>query len=495
MKISRDTIRLIGTTIAIGAVLALTACKSTPPAKAPGAETTKAPVETTKPADSKSDAKKAFSRVEFAQALDKLLSERRYDEAVASFETVPEPEASSISMLKLRLAVLISTARLDEATGVADRLEKATPTDADVLYSRAILAGAKGDAALKAKYLAKTIQAQPNHSDAHTSLGQDKFSSGDYDGAKAHFVRASAANPANTDALLGLARVYYMKEDLSRARDTLDSAIEKEPAHGSLWAERARVRSETSDLPGAIQDARKSTELDPDAYGHWVDLGTYYISAGKKRDARDAFSEAIRIDPSQYLAYIYRAGLNDDLNNVDEAIADYRMVCKVYPRYYFAAEALGILLWGQGDFAGSREAFRTALMHSPNNPYYALLYTLCYFREGKNAEGKEFMATFIKTMNRESTEYYLCRMFVDRSGEADVLNRITKEKKAVARNRMLFYAAEYYDLFQSKEIALKYYVEIVATPSPSFFEYRLSKWAIGRPENANGKSGGASPKS
>ncbi len=499
MKISSETRRFMATAMAVTAAAALAACKSTPPAvasdPAPVASPASAPAATPPLTEPPKDEKKAFSRVDFARTLDGLLSARKYDEAVASFDSVPESEASSVPMLKLKLAVLISASRLDEAASVADRLEKAAPADADVLYSRSILAGARGDSAAKERYLAKTIQAQPNHSDALTSLGLGKLSSGDYEGAKAHFVRASAANPANTDALLGLARVYYMKEDLPRARDTLDTAIGKEEKHGALWAERARVRSETGDLPGAIQDARKSVELEPLAYGNWVDLGTYYISAGKKRDAREAFSEAIRIDPSQYLAYIYRAGLNDDLDNVDEAIADYRTVCSVYPRYYYAAESLGILLWGKGDYAGSRDAFRLALKQNPNNPYYALLYALCYFREGKNAEGKDFMANYIKTMNRESTEYFLCRLFVDKSGEADVLNRITKEKKATARNRMLFYAAEYYDIFQNKDIAQKYYLEIIATPSPGFLEYRLSKWAIGRPENANGKTGGDSPRS
>ena len=42
---------------------------------------------------------------------------------------------------------------------------------------------------------------------------------------------------------------------------------------------------------------------------------------------------------------------------------------------------------------------------------------------------------------------------------------------------MLFYAAEYYDLFQNKSIAMKFYVEVTTVPAPGFFEYRLSQWA------------------
>ena len=40
------------------------------------------------------------------------------------------------------------------------------------------------------------------------------------------------------------------------------------------------------------------------------------------------------------------------------------------------------------------------------------------------------------------------------------LNRISKEKSLNDKNRMLFYAAEYYDMFQNKSIALKFYVEV-----------------------------------
>lgn len=474
--------------IAVAGICALSAlggCKSTPAER---------PVDE-KPVATKPSKQKGYSRIEFASNLEGLLARREYDKAIESFSLVPEPDASSLSIRKLKLAVLVSANRLDDALTLANALEAENPKDADVLYSKAFLLGARGENSARSGYLAKTLQANPNHSDALAATAGERFSVGDYDGAKPLFVRAAAANPSNTDALLGLARVYYMKEDLPRARDTLDSAIAKNTSYAPLFVERARVRSETADLAGAVEDARKALELEPDVYATWLDLGTYYISMAKKKDAKEAFTRAINLDPSHYLAYIYRAGLNDDLGLIDESISDYKIVCRIYPRYYFAAETLGVLLWGKGDFAGSRDAFRIAITHAPNNPYYALLYSLCYFREGLDKEGKEFIANYLKTMNRETTEYFLVRLFLDKSGEADVLNRIQKETRSVARSRLLFYAAEYFDLYQSKDVANKYYHEVSTCEIPGFMEYRMSKWAVDRSQNANGGARNPAPKS
>lgn len=460
-------------------------CVTTPaPVTAPEQPAARNPAE--KPAQ------KAFTRIGFAEELQNLLSGGKFDQAIALFDTVPETEASDLSILQLKLSVLISARKIAEASALANDLETKNPGNTEILYKQAILAGARNDSAARTKYLNQVLQLDPVHCEALTAVGLDLFSKKNYPQAKISLIKAVSADPSNTDALLGLARVYYMQNDLGKAGDTLNLALQKDQTNSDLWAERARVKSETNDLPGALEDIAKAIELDPDVYSHRIDQGTYLISAAKKKEARDAFSQAIRIDPNQYLAYIYRAGLNDDLENTDEAISDYKNVCHLIPDYYYAAEALGILLWGKDDYAGSREAFTQALSFNPKNVPYALMITLCLYREGKEAEAKSFMLKYSTTIDREKTEYMLCRLFSDRSGDADVLNRITKEKNINQRNRMLFYTAMYYDLFQSKTLAQKYYLEILSATSPSFFEYRLSKWALRDLENA-GQKGTVTP--
>jgi tetratricopeptide (TPR) repeat protein len=426
----------------------------------------------------------AYSRVAFGEKLKNLLDDGKYDEAIALFDTVPEPDASSLSIRMLKLSILISAGKKAESIALANELEAAYPDNVEILYTQVILAESRDDLTGRTKYLNKILKLQPDNSQALTALGTDYLAQKNYPQAKTTLIRAISANPENIDALLGLARVYYMQADLDKAGSTLNLAIAKDPGYSVLWAERARVKSETNDLGGAIEDIKQAVTLDPGIYGQWVDYGNYLISSAKKAEAREAFTKAIELEPKSYLAYIYRAGLNDDLGNTDEAISDYTQICALYPPYYFAAESLGILLWGKGDYERSRQAFVQALSQNPKNTSYALMVTLCYYRSGKPDEAKKFMGKYIVTLDRAKTEYYLCRLFVDKSGDADVLNRIEKETDVTNRNRMLFYSAMYYDLFQSKATAQKFYIDITSMKAPTFFEYRLCQWALRDLENA-----------
>ncbi|ULQ60909.1 tetratricopeptide repeat protein [Brucepastera parasyntrophica] len=438
------------------------ACKTQPPER-PGPEK---PVE------------KGYSRVAFAEELQRLLAAEKTDEALALFDTVPEWDASSLAIQKLKLSILISAGYLDQATALAGELEKQYPANADILYIQSILASARKDSRAHIAYLNKTVQADPGHSDAMAQLGYDFLVKKNYKQAKNWLLKSIAANPENQEALLYLARVYYMQEELSQAQSTLNLALQKNPESDTLWAEMARVKYDADDRAGALKDIQRAISIDPNVYEYRIDCGLYLFNAGKLKDARVQFTEAIRIDPEQFLAYIYRAGLNDDLGYKEEAISDYKYICKIFPQYYYATEALGVLLWEKKDYVGSFEAFKQALYYSPQNSSYALMMTLAYYQMNQPAEARNFMGKYIATLDRNTTEYYLCRMFAERTGDADVLNRIMKETQLHKRYQMLYYMAAYYDISKNKSLAQKTYNEVVAFERPTFFEYRLAAAAL-----------------
>ena len=264
---------------------------------------------------------------------------------------------------------------------------------------------------------------------------------------------------------------------MPEAEECYRAALNYQPKNSLAIAELARIKSETNRMAEAIADIQKAIELEPDTASHWTDLGSYNLQIGRREEARAAFNRAIELVPDSYFIHIYLAGLNDDLGNKEEAIKHYKKVTELYPQYYYAYEGLGILLFEKNDWEGARAAFVNALRYAPTNTYYALSATVCSYKLNKKAEAKDFMSKYLKTIDRakRETDYYLCRLFIDFAGDSDVNNRITKEKDETERLRKFFYLAEFYRLADKGHLAEKFLLEIKATPTPTFFEYRLAE--------------------
>ena len=78
-------------------------------------------------------------------------------------------------------------------------------------------------------------------------------------------------------------------------------------------AELARIKSETNRMYQALQDINKAAELEPNNPSHWNDIGSYNLTIGRKEEAKKAYDKVIELTPDSYIAYIYRAGINDEL--------------------------------------------------------------------------------------------------------------------------------------------------------------------------------------
>jgi len=259
-------------------------------------------------------------------------------------------------------------------------------------------------------------------------------------------------------------------------------ALEVENDNSLLWAEMARVKSETNRMLSAIEDIKKAIELDGDIPSHWMDLGFYTMQMGKKKDAREAFSRVIELDSSSYMAFIYRAGINDELGFYDEAMKDYYKIISIYPTYYFAFEGAGILHIKNKEWEKGFYCFSNALKKAPDQYHYAILTAFCLYKAKKEKQAKDLIREYLKNINREKNEeeYFLTRLFSENTGDADVNNRIMKLKDKTKYYRMSFYLGAFYEVINKNTLAEKYYIDVLSAKVPSFIEYRLAKIALDR---------------
>lgn len=416
------------------------------------------------------------SLIAFGQQLRVLLSEQKLEEALALFEGLSEEDRQTLSVQNLKVAVLISGGRLKEAEKAARTLEKAYPDDLNVLYTMTMIAQAKDDKKMRAAYLKKILARDPHNVSALQETGLDLYNQGNYKKAGETFRTILEKHPHNIQALIWCGKVYYLDNKLKEAEQCYRTVLQYEPQNSTAIAELARVKSETNRMAEAIADIQKAIDLEPDSATHWTDLGSYNLQIGRKEKSLAAFNKAIEFVPDSYFIHIYLAGLNDDLGNKEAAIEHYKKVNELYPQYYFASEGLGVLLFEKKDWRGARAAFINALQYAPTNTYYALSAAVCSYKMNKNAEAKDFMSKYIKTVDRtkQEADYYLCRLFVDFAGDTDVNTRLTKEKDQTERMRKSFYLAAFYKLINKGSLAEKILLDIKTVQMPTFFEYRLA---------------------
>ncbi|UTC66205.1 MULTISPECIES: lipopolysaccharide assembly protein LapB [unclassified Treponema] len=431
---------------------------------------------------------KKTPREEFKDKLTKLLNKQDF-EGILKLIDESDPELTKdFKIQHIKLSILISMRKTKEAESFAEELAKTHPNNTDILYAQAMLAQSRNDFKKKEQYLKKILAINPKNAQALTEQGLDFYSAKRYNDARRKFIDAYKADPKCTDALIGLGRINYLENKLEQAEKNLTAVLEQDPNNTTALAELARIKSETNRMYQALKDINKAAELEPNNPSHWNDLGSYNLTIGRKEEAKKAYSKVIELTPDSYIAYIYRAGINDELGYKEEALNDYIKVCNLYPPYYFALEGAGILFWEKEDWENAGTAFLKALNKAPASYQYALLYATALYKQNKKPDAKKFMQNYIKTINRteKENEYFLCRLFIDLTGDSELINRASIETDLVKKGRMFFYLGEFYTLNKKDALAEKCYVQVLSIENPAFFEYRFAKKAM---DQFNSKSG------
>ena len=427
-------------------------------------------------------------REEFNDKLTQL-SQKGDLEGILKLIDESEPELTNgFKVQYLKLSILISLRKTQEAERFADELSEAYPDNTDILYAKVMMAQAENNLKKKDQYLKKILAINPKDSRALTEQGLDFYSAKRYNDARRKFIEAYKADPKCTEALIGLGRINYLEGKLDQAESNLTAVLEQEPNNSIALAELARIKSETNRMYQALQDINKAAELEPNNPSHWNDIGSYNLTIGRKEEAKKAYTKVIELTPDSYVAYIYRAGINDELGYKEEALDDYIKVCNLYPPYYFALEGAGILFWEKGDWLNAGTAFLKALKKAPASYQYALLYAIGLYKQNKKPDAKKFMQNYLKSINRteKENEYFLCRLFIDLAGDSELINRATAETDMVKKGRLFFYLGEFYNLTKKHTLAKKCYIEVTSIENPAFFEYRFAKKAM---DDSNSSSG------
>jgi tetratricopeptide (TPR) repeat protein len=126
----------------------------------------------------------------------------------------------------------------------------------------------------RGKYAEKSLALDSDLAEGYAARGLLRLNTGyDWQGSRADFARALKLNPNDAEAHGGYARLLAM----------------------------------LGGLPEAVEEARKSTEIDPLSARSWTLLGLFHYSSGQLDAGRTALQKSLQIAPEQGYAMLHLA--------------------------------------------------------------------------------------------------------------------------------------------------------------------------------------------
>ena len=93
------------------------------------------------------------------------------------------------------------------------------------------------------------------------------------------------------------------------------------------------IEERGADDEGAMNAYQRALELNPDAAGAWVNIGTLHYRRGGLEEAERCYREALRTSPHYPLAHFNLGNICEETSRLDEAIDCYELALRLQPNY------------------------------------------------------------------------------------------------------------------------------------------------------------------
>lgn len=410
--------------------------------------------------------------------ISRLLAQRKYAQALILFDDIDPVDAETARIQLIKASIHNAAGESAKARVIADGILADQPENTEALFVLAASAVVDGKEKDQRAILERVIKIDPKNIKALCDLGYIALRSQSIRTAANYFDQALAVDNKYGEALIGRAIIYRYNHEPKKSEQLLNQAIRLYPQWASPLNERARLYKGAGFLKEALADLDAAKKLEPDNYWISIDRGITLVELFRRKEALEEFSHAISMDPKNFLAYVYSAGIKDDFGDIAGADSDYSTVIKLKPEYYFASEGLGIIKMKQLEWAQARDCFLAAYKSAPKDYGYALLAAVNWMRAGKINDPKQFLEQVLRTVPRESAEWYILKLYHDLAGDVDVTIRAEKEKNFDSKAKMLFYLANYYDIRGNKNLADKYFLQVQELDRRGIPEWRINEWFI-----------------
>jgi len=217
------------------------------------------------------------------------------------------------------------------------------------------------------EYYTRTLQLDPNRSDAHLGLGAVFFNKGKTDQAIGCFTEALRIKPEYPRALVSLGVALASEGRLDEAISCYRRAIRIKPDYLDAHMNLGDALKSKGRLDEAIYNYRQVLKINPGSVRAYTNLGAALLAKGELDEAVKCCYQALEIDPDTAGACNNLGVAFQSQGNFEEALRQYRTALRIDPNFLDVQLNLATLFEVQGDSVEALVHYREALRIAPDS--------------------------------------------------------------------------------------------------------------------------------
>ena len=290
----------------------------------------------------------------------------RADDSVKAFQKAEALAPNDVGLQTRLASARMGAGDADAAMGDLEHTLQLAPTAPQVGEALFFAALATGDLKKAADAIDQVRSAQGDTPVVENLEGLLKLANLDLDGGKAIFQDILTKHPDFIPAQINLARVAAMQGKPSDAEQMLSGILDKNPDSEPALTMLVSQYAQTNRVPDAIALLEKARKANPANTRLTTSLGQLYIQTGKPAEALALVNKEKDADASLELLSLKAAALIA-LDQKDQARDAYSQILKIDPTILAARRALEALLVQAGDYEHARNLIKEGLVSSPRN--------------------------------------------------------------------------------------------------------------------------------
>ncbi len=360
---------------------------------------------------------------------------------------------------KILYAILLQNdGRVAESRKILEALVKSNPASAEGWFNLAMMEHAAGNTEKRDEDLKKALDVNPHYAEAHAFAGKLAIAEEAWEDAEKSLKLALNYNRSNAESLTALAWVYANTDRLNKALTLLDEAIELEPDFAYPWVDRSRVNKALKNYKEAEEDISRAIKLEPEVAWHYLDRARVRLNCFKNYSGALSDLEMVeQLDPDNFFALVYLAGLHDEQRRYNKALKYYTKVIKARPDYFWAYEPLGKLYWMKGNYAKAAKWFAKVEPEEKKDFTPVLMQALSLEKSGKWDKAQKILSELARQYKKSETAYEVIRFIIERNNDFYAVNALNNETEKMLREKLWLYMGIVYEITGNKASAQSVY--------------------------------------